>query len=124
MASGAALTAFATGAALVAATALAAPSPPGRYDAELCVATRPGTPPTCGAADVEVRSGLVSVRISDIVYHLALRRDQLDVVTMHGKMQIDEFSSPYEWEGTTLVFTDTDKDVRYEVRIAARKGGR
>jgi len=111
-------------AALAAGTALGAPAPPGRYDAELCVATRPATPPTCGAADVEVRSGLLSVRISDIVYYLALGRDQLDVVTMHGKMQIDEFSSPYEWEGTTLVFTDTDKDVRYEVRIAARKSAR
>ena len=54
----------------------------------------------------------------------ALRRDELDVVTMHGKMQIDEFSSPYQWEATTLVFTDPDKDVRYEVRIGARKGAR
>lgn len=121
MATGAALTALAAGAALAAAAALAAPSSPGRYDAELCVATRPGTPPTCGAADVEVRSGLVSVRVSDIVYNLALRRDQLDVVTMHGKMQIDEFSSPYQWLETTLVFIDPDKDVRYEVRIGARK---
>jgi hypothetical protein len=117
MAHGAALTALVAGAALAA-------SSPGRYDAELCVATRPGTPPTCGAADVEVRTGLVSVRVSDIVYNLALRSDQLDVVTMHGKMQIDEFSSPYQWEATTLVFTDPDKDVRYEVRIGARKTAR
>jgi hypothetical protein len=123
MAHGAALTALAAGAAL-AATALAAPSSPGHYDAELCVATRPGTPPTCGAADVEVRTGLVSVRVSDIVYKLALRHDQLDVVTMHGKMQIDEFSSPYQWEATTLVFSDPDKDVRYEVRIGTRKTAR
>ena len=124
MAGRAALTTVAASTALAAAAALAAPSPPGRYDAELCVATRPGSPPTCGAADVEVRSGLVSVRVSDIVYNLALRRDELDVVTMHGKMQIDEFSSPYQWEATTLVFTDPDKDVRYEVRIGARKGAR
>jgi len=123
MVHGAALTALAAGAAL-AATALAAPSSPGRYDAELCVATRPGTAPTCGAADVEVRTGLVSVRVSDIVYNLALRHDQLDVVTMHGKMQIDEFSSPYQWQATTLLFGDPDKDVRYEVRIGARKAAR
>ena len=124
MAGRAALTTLAAGAALVAAAAFAAPSPPGRYDAELCVATRAGATPTCGAADVEVRSGLVSVRVADIVYNLALRRDQLDVVTMHGKMQIDEFTSPYQWEATTLVFTDPDKDVRYEVRIGARKAAR
>ena len=120
---GAALTALAAGAAL-AATALAAPSSPGRYDAELCVATRPGTAPTCGAADVEVRTGLVSVRVSDIVYNLALRHDQLDVVTMHGKMQIDEFSAAYEWDGAILRFNDAAKDVRYEVRIGARKVAR
>ena len=101
------------GAALAAAAALAAPSAPGRYDAELCVATRTGAPPTCGAADVEVRSGVVSVRVADIVYNLALRHDQLDVVTMHGKMQIDEFSSPYQWQATTLLFGDPDNDVRY-----------
>ena len=124
MASPTAPTTLAAGAMLAAASALAAPSPPGRYDAQLCVATQPGTAPTCGAADVEVRSGLVSVRVSDIVYNLALRRDQLDVVTMHGKMQIDEFSSPYQSEATTHVFTDPDKDVRYEVRIGARKGAR
>jgi len=121
---GARLTALAAGATLAATAALAAPSSPGRYDAERCVATRPGAPPTCGAADVEVRSGLVSVRVSDIVYNLALRRDEFDVVTMHGKMQIDEFSSPYQWEATTLVFTDAEKDVRYEVRIGARKAAR
>jgi len=111
-------------AALAAAAAVAAPASPGRYDAELCVATRPGAAPTCGAADVEVRAGLVSVRVADIVYNLALRRDQLDVETMHGKMQIDEFSSPYQWDGTTLVFGDAEKDVRYEVRIGARKAAR
>jgi hypothetical protein len=66
----------------------------------------------------------VRVRVADIVYRLALRRDQLDVETMHGQMQIDEFSAAYLWEGTTLVFNDADKDVRYEVRIGARKVAR
>jgi hypothetical protein len=118
MRSGAALTALAAG------VALAAPSPPGRYDAELCVATRPGAAPTCGAADVDIAPGVVRVRVADIVYRIALRRDQLDVETMHGAMQIDEFSAAYLWEGTTLVFSDADKDVRYEVRIGARKAAR
>jgi hypothetical protein len=40
---------------------------------------------------------------------------------MHGKMQIDEFSAVYLWDGTTLRFSDADKDVRYEVRVGVRK---
>ena len=108
---------------LAAATAVdAAPAAPGRYDAELCVATRPEAAPTCGAAEVEVTPARISVRVADIVYRLALKTAQLDVETMHGQMQIDEFSAAYEWEGTTLRFSDAAKDVRYEVRIGARKG--
>ena len=110
--------------ALAAAAAAAAPSAPGRYDAELCVATQPQAAPSCGAADVEIAAGSIRVRVADIVYRLALRRDQLDVATMHGPMQIDEFSAAYLWEGTTLRFNDADKDVLYEVRIGARKGAR
>ena len=106
----------------VASGAGAAPAAPGRYDAELCVATRPEAAPTCGAAEVEVTPARISVRVADIVYRLALRPAQLDVETMHGQMQIDEFSAVYEWEGTTLRFSDTAKDVRYEVRLGARKG--
>jgi len=108
--------------ALAAAAAAAAPSAPGRYDGELCVATQATAVPTCGAADVEVATGLVRVRIADIVYQLALHRDQLDLQTMHGQMQIDEFSTAYLWEGTTLRFKDPDKEVRYEVRIGTRRG--
>ena len=100
----------------------AAPAAPGRYDAELCVATRPQAPPTCGAAEVEVTAARISVRVADIVYRLALRPAQVDVETMHGQMQIDEFSAAYEWDGATLRFSDAAKDVRYEVRIGARKG--
>ena len=115
----AALTALLTASAVT----LAAPAaPPGRYDAELCVATRPGAEPTCGAAEVDVTPTRISVRVADIVYRLALRPAQLDVATMHGQMQIDEFSAAYEWQGTTLRFSDADKDVRYEVRIGVRKG--
>jgi len=105
-----------------AAAAGAAPPAPGRYDAELCVATRPEAAPTCGAAEVEVTSARISVRVADIVYRLALRPAQVDVETMHGRMQIDEFSAAYEWDGTTLRFSDAAKDVRYEVRLGARKG--
>ena len=100
----------------------AAPAAPGRYDAQLCVATQPGAAPTCGAAEVEVTAARISVRVADIVYRLALRPAQLDVETMHGKMQIDEFSAAYLWDGTTLRFSDADKDVRYEVRVGVRKG--
>jgi hypothetical protein len=110
--------------ALLAASAAAgaAPAQPGRYDAELCVATRPQSPPTCGAAEVDVTPARISVRVADIVYRLALKPAQIDVETMHGQMQIDEFSAAYEWDGTTLRFSDAAKDVRYEVRIGARKG--
>ena len=100
----------------------AAPVAPGRYDAELCVATRPEAAPTCGAAEVEVAPARISVRIADIVYRLALKPAQVDVATMHGPMQIDEFSAAYEWDGTTLRFSDAAKDVRYEVRLGPRKG--
>ena len=109
--------------ALAASAAAAAPSAPGRYDAELCVATRPQAAPTCGAADVDVTPGRISVRVADIVYLLALKPSQLDVETMHGAMQIDEFSAAYDWQGTTLRFSDAAKDVRYEVRIGARRTG-
>jgi hypothetical protein len=114
----AALLALATAASVAAA---AAPAPPGHYDAELCVATSPSATPTCGAADVEVTAARITVRVADIVYRLALRTAQLDVETMHGAMQIDEFSAPYDWQGTTLRFSDAAKDVRYEVRIGARR---
>jgi hypothetical protein len=87
--------------ALLAAGAGATPAAPGRYDAELCVATRPQAAPTCGAAEVEVTPARISVRVADIVYRLALKAAQLDVETMHGQMQIDEFSAAYEWDGTT-----------------------
>ena len=107
---------------LAASGAGATPAAPGRYEAELCVATRPEAAPTCGAAEVEVTPARISVRVADIVYRLALKPAQLDVETMHGQMQIDEFSAAYDWDGTTLRFSDAAKDVRYEVRIGARRG--
>ena len=109
--------------ALAAASAAAVPSAPGHYDAELCLATRPQAAPTRGAADVDVTPGKISVRVADIVYLLALHRARLYVETLRGAMQIDEFSTAYDWQGTTLRFSDADKDVRYEVRIGARRKG-
>ena len=104
--------------AAAATAAAAAPPVPGRYAAELCVATLAGEAPTCGAADVELRSGgRISVRVADIVYRLALRSSQLDALTMHGNMQIDEFSAVYEWAGEVLRFSDAAKGVVYEVRL-------
>jgi hypothetical protein len=41
---------------------------------------------------------------------------------MQGQMQIDEFKAAHLGEGTALRFKDPDKEVRYEVRIGARKG--
>ena len=110
---------------LVAGAAQAAPGP-GRYDAGLCVRTRPdAAAPTCGAAQAELRpGGRLDVRVADIVYRLSLRSSQLDVATMHGRMQIDEFSAFYEWAGDVLVFTDPAKNVRYEVTLGERRKSR
>ena len=108
-----------------AATAAGAADPApaaGRYDGQLCVATRPGEAPGCGAAEVEVRGSRVDVRVADIVYRLVLRSSQLDVVTTHGALRVDEFSAPYEWTGRVLSFSDPAKDVRYEVRLPLRPG--
>jgi hypothetical protein len=112
-------------AAVCAAAAAAAQAAPalqgGRYDAQLCVATRPDAAPTCGAAEVQVAGPRLSVRVADIVYRLALRSAELDVATMHGSMQIDEFSAAYDWAGDTLRFNDAAKNVLYEVRLGARR---
>jgi hypothetical protein len=98
----------------------AAPPSPGRYEAVLCVATQAGAEPSCGSVDVELRSGGLVVRVADIVYRLVLGRDEMEVATLHGTMQIDEFNAPYEWRGETLRFSDLAKDVRYEVRLGNR----
>ena len=105
----------------LAASPPAAPPRAGSYDAELCVTLQRGAAPTCGAADVVVSGAHLSVRVADIVYRLALQRAKLDVETMHGQMQIDEFSAPYEWVGDTLRFGDEAKQVLYEVRLGAKK---
>ncbi len=110
---------------LVAASgAAAAPSAPGpgRYAATLCVATTAKAPPTCGAAEFDLRPGRQArVSVADIVYRLDLRPEQVDVSTMHGKMLIDQFSAFYTWNANVLRFEDQDKHVRYEVKVGPRQ---
>lgn len=100
----------------LASVAAAAPPASGRYVGRLCVAS--GTAePDCGPADVTVRSRQWQIRIADIVYQLQLHSSQLDLVLMHGAMQIDGFTARYEWEGDTLRFDDPQKAVRYRVTV-------
>lgn len=109
-------------ASLFAAVAAAQPASSGRYDGQLCVATRPDVQPRCGTAEVDVSSGhRLSVRVADVVYRLDLREAQLDVTMMQGRMQIDEFSAAYQWKGDTLLFGDPAKDARYEIRVGTRR---
>ena len=103
---------------------LAAPPALGTYAASLCVApiTEPERVPNCGPADVVwARRGRARVQVNDIAYRLTLYSRQLDVLLMHGAMQIDEFKAPFEWDGSTLKFSDADKGLRYEVRIGERR---
>ena len=110
--------------ALASSAAAAAPAL-GRYDGELCVATRTTAAPSCGAASVELRSGgRVEVRVADIAYRLTLRSSQLVATTMHGALKIDEFSASYEWAGDVLRFDDAVKAVAYEVRLHGVRPGR
>lgn len=105
---------------LLAAAAHAAPDA-GRYEGQLCVATRNGGP-DCGPASVELRqAGQARVRVSDMLYALTLHSSQADVVLKHGAMQIDGFTAAYEWKGTALHFVDAAKGVRYEVRLGKRQ---
>jgi hypothetical protein len=102
--------------------AFAAPAPaPGRYDAQLCVATGPAGP-SCGPAELELRTnGEANVRVADIVYRLQLNSSQVEVVLMQGTMQLDEFVANYEWAGRSLLFEDKDKNARYEVKLGERR---
>lgn len=104
--------------AAVAACATAPPSP-GHYDADLCVATGPAAQ-SCGPVEVWFRApGRLRLRFDDIVYHLRLDGGRIEVVLMHGAMQIDGFVATYEWAGERLRFVDMEKTTRYEVRLRA-----
>ena len=101
-------------------SAWAAPAA-GRYHAELCVATS-AAPPSCGPTQTELRAdGRMRVRLSDFEYRLQINSSQVDVVLMHGTMQVDEFFAAGEWVGNSLQFVDQRKDVRYEVRLGRRQ---
>ena len=114
---------------VAAATSDATPPRPaaGRHAAVLCVATSDAAP-NCGPAQVELRrDGSARVRVDDITYHLQLHSSEVEVVLMHGAMQIDEFTVPYEWLGPSLRFTDEERHARYEIRFveqADRQRGR
>ena len=93
---------------------------PGRYAAQLCVTTIPA-PSNCGPAQVELRrGGAVHVRVDDLVYHLKLHRGRIDLMLMHGAVEIDDFVAPYQWSGPLLQFIDADRGVLYEVRFGDR----
>ena len=106
---------------LAAAPAVAAARPAaGRYAAELCVTTIPA-PPNCGLAQVDLRrGGAVRVRVDDLVYHLKLHRSRIELMLMHGAVEVDDFIAPYQWAGRLLQFIDTDRGVLYEVRFGDR----
>lgn len=102
----------------------AAPGPPapGRYAARLCVQplADAAKPADCGPAELTVQRGnKARLRISDIVYRLELYSSQVDVVLMHGTMQIDGFTASYDWQGDTLLFSDREKGLRYQVQVGA-----
>lgn len=103
---------------LAAAGAATAAEPPrGRHDARFCVTVAEAAP-DCGPVQVDVlRQRKLRVQVADIVYHLELHSSQLDVVLMHGAMQIDGFVAPYEWAGPLLRFDDVEKRTRYELTL-------
>ena len=110
-------------AALPPGTAAAEPAV-GRYDGRWCVSVGDAAA-DCGPVQVEVlRQRRLNVRIADIVYQLRLNSSQVDVVLMHGTMQIDGFFAPYEWVGSSLQFLDIDKRTRYELRLRPDPIGR
>ena len=117
----AALTLLAACAAAGAVIAAAAAPASGRYDGRFCVAVGSAAA-DCGPAEVEVlRSSRLRVRISDIVYQLTLNSSQVEVVLIHGTMQIDGFVAPYDWADGALQFNDLAKRTRYELSLSERK---
>jgi hypothetical protein len=92
----------------------------GRHAGQLCVTTA-SAEPGCGPAQLDLRPrGRLSVRVDDLVYRLQLHSSQVEVVLMHGFVEVDEFTVPYEWSGNLLTFTDDERKVRYEVRFTKR----
>ncbi|MEO8278086.1 MAG: hypothetical protein ABI564_00265 [Ideonella sp.] len=77
----------------------------------------------CGPVEIAMLSGnRAVVRISDIVYRLQLQTNEVEIVLMQGTVQIDGFSATYEWQGKTLLFSDPEKGVRYEIDFEPKVG--
>ncbi|NUZ04357.1 hypothetical protein [Piscinibacter koreensis] len=99
----------------------------GAYAARFCSAgpaPARGDALQCSDAAVEVDAGRVRVEVYDFVYRIQFAPDELDLTLTQGMTQVDAFSAPYRWDGTTLGFADLEKGVRYEVRLGARRRGR
>ena len=93
----------------------------GHYDARLCVSVN-ATPQQCGPVTVDIgEAGQALVRVSDIAYRLEVYGEQLGVTLFHGPMQIDGFFATYQWSATQLLFTDTEKKTRYELKLGTRR---
>lgn len=115
-------TAVALAAALLGAAAQAAPSAPGRYDAQFCVANPAAAPPGCGPMELQVVTPRrLVLRLADVSYRLDLRSSQLALTLVQGRMQLDGFDADYAWEGDALRFADPDKDIAYTVKVGARR---
>lgn len=109
---------------VVAATAPTGQAPtPGRYEVRMCVQSLvdEARPANCGPAELWMQRGQrAQLRVSDLNYRLRLHSSQVDVVLMHGAVQIDEFTANYDWRGTTLHFTDRDQRLHYSIELGAR----
>ena len=93
----------------------------GHYDARLCVSVN-ATPQQCGPVTVDIgEAGQALVRVSDIAYRLEVYGEQLGVTLFHGPMQIDGFFATYQWSATQLLFIDTEKKTRYELKLGTRR---
>ena len=100
---------------------IAAPPAAGHYDARLCVTVN-ATPQQCGPVAVDVgEAGQALVRVSDIAYRLEIYGEQLGVTLFHGPMQIDGFFATYQWSASQLLFIDTEKNTRYELKLGTRR---
>lgn len=101
---------------------------PGIHAGHMCVHPIAGVPDAKGCGAVEIwllRNDLAVVRYSDIAYRIALFPDALDIILMHGAMQIDGFVTPlYRWHGTELHFDDREKGMRYRIEFAPAAGPR
>ena len=100
---------------------IAAAPAAGHYDARLCVTVN-NTPQQCGPVTADIgEAGQALLRISDIAYRLEVYGDQLGVTLFHGTMQIDGFFAQYQWGPSQLLFIDTEKNTRYELKLGARR---